>query len=49
MLGGRTHVSARRFTRLLTVVPWTVNDQADIDTMVAMGVDGIISDSRSGP
>lgn len=30
--------------RGLAVVPWTVNEQTDIDAMVAMGVDGIISD-----
>lgn len=30
--------------RGLTVVPWTVNEPADIDAVLAMGVDGIISD-----
>ncbi len=28
----------------LTVVPWTVNKPADIDAVIAMGVDGVISD-----
>lgn len=30
--------------RGLRVVPWTVNDPADIDAMKALGVDGLISD-----
>lgn len=30
--------------RGLSVVPWTVNQQADMDAMTALGVDGIISD-----
>lgn len=30
--------------RGLTVVPWTVNEPSEIDAMIAMGVDGIISD-----
>lgn len=30
--------------RGLTVVPWTVNDAADLDAVIAMGVDGVISD-----
>ncbi len=28
----------------LRVVPWTVNDESDIQSLLAMGVDGIISD-----
>lgn len=28
----------------LAIVPWTVNEPADIDRMLALGVDGIISD-----
>lgn len=30
--------------RGLAVVPWTVNEKADMDAMIAMGVDGLISD-----
>ena len=30
--------------RGLAVVPWTVNNPADLDAMTAMGVDGVISD-----
>lgn len=30
--------------RGLTVVPWTVNEPADLEAMVALGVDGVISD-----
>ena len=26
------------------VIPWTVNEEADIERVLAMGVDGIISD-----
>jgi glycerophosphoryl diester phosphodiesterase len=28
----------------LKVIPWTVNDRAEMDRLIAMGVDGIISD-----
>jgi glycerophosphoryl diester phosphodiesterase len=28
----------------MQVVPWTVNDKANIEKMVALGVDGIITD-----
>ena len=28
----------------LQVIPWTVNDPADIDRLIGWGVDGIISD-----
>lgn len=28
----------------LSVIPWTVNDRADMDRLIGMGVDGIISD-----
>ena len=28
----------------LTVIPWTVNERADMERLIALGVDGIISD-----
>lgn len=28
----------------MTVLPWTVNTEADMKTMVSMGVDGLITD-----
>jgi glycerophosphoryl diester phosphodiesterase len=28
----------------MQVIPWTVNDRADMDKLIAWGVDGIITD-----
>ena len=28
----------------LQVIPWTVNERADMDRLILMGVDGIITD-----
>ncbi|MCA3261089.1 MAG: glycerophosphodiester phosphodiesterase [Telmatospirillum sp.] len=41
-LSAETMEEAKRLG--LTVVPWTVNATADIDAMLALGVDGIITD-----
>ena len=43
--GGLTEDALKSARRLgLKVIPWTVNDPADIDRLIGWGVDGVISD-----